>query len=232
MTPERTAQVGQYVLGLLEGVEREAFKAEMLRDAELTAAVAQLSKHLQQLDDTVTPAAPSVDLWNRIEGSLQEPQAHQKSAAMHQGRVTGRSWQPFAIAASLVLALGAGYIAGDRTGADNQPVMIAVLLNESDATPGAIVEAFADDSVRLVPLEQFTIPAGQILQVWTLPDPQTGPVSLGTFADPASIRLTSPDLPEPQTGQLYEITLEPAPGSPTGRPTGPIVVKGFAKAPV
>jgi anti-sigma-K factor RskA len=232
MTPERTAQVGQYVLGLLEGVEREAFKAEMLRDAELTAAVAQLSKHLQQLDDTVTPAAPSVDLWNRIQESLQEPQAHRKRAAMHQGRVTGRSWQPFAIAASLVLALGAGYIAGDRTGADNQPVMIAVLLNESDATPGAIVEAFADDSVRLVPLEQFTIPAGQILQVWTLPDPQTGPVSLGTFADPASIRLTSPDLPEPQTGQLYEITLEPAPGSPTGRPTGPIVVKGFAKAPV
>jgi anti-sigma-K factor RskA len=231
MTPERKEQVGQYVLGLLEGAEREAFEAEVLRDAELTAAVTQLSKHLQQLDDTVTPAAPSADLWNRIEGSLQPAPAQQESATVHRGRFTRRSWQPFAIAASLVLALGAGYVAGDRTGADNQPVVIAVLLNESDATPGAIVEAFADDSVRLVPLEQFNIPAGQILQVWTLPDPQTGPVSLGTFADPTSIRLTGPDLPEPKTGQLYEITLEPSPGSPTGRPTGPIVVKGFAKAP-
>jgi anti-sigma-K factor RskA len=110
--------------------------------------------------------------------------------------------------------------------------MIAVLLNESDATPGAIVEAFADDSVRLVPLEQFDVPSGQVLQVWTLPDPQTGPVSLGTFADPASIRLSGPDLPAPNAGQLYEITLEPSPGSPTGRPTGPVLVKGYAKAPV
>lgn len=33
-------------------------------------------------------------------------------------------------------------------------------------------------------------------------------------------------------GQLYEITLEPSGGSPTGRPTGPIQVKGFAKSPL
>lgn len=231
MTPERTEQVGQYVLGLLEGAERQAFETETSGDAELTAAVTRLSVHLQQLDDTVTPIAPSADLWSRIEGALQQQPRHQKSATMHRARFHTRSWQPYAIAASLVLALSAGYIAGDLRIADNQPIMIAVLLNESDATPGAIVEAFADDSVRLVPLEQFDVPAGQILQVWTLPDPQTGPVSLGTFDDPASIRLIGPDLPEPRTGQLYEITLEPSPGSPTGRPTGPIVVKGFAKAP-
>lgn len=232
MSPEQTEQVGQYVLGLLEGAEREVFEAEMVRDAELTGAVKQLRVHLQELDDTVTPAAPSADLWNRIEGALQQTPAPQKSATVHSGPFTGRSWQPFAIAASLVLAVGAGYVASDLEGAGNQPLMIAVLLNESDATPGAIVEAFADDSVRLVPLEQFNIPAGQILQVWTLSNPQTGPVSLGTFNDPTRLRLIGPDLPEPHTGQLYEITLEPSPGSPTGRPTGPIVVKGFAKAPV
>jgi anti-sigma-K factor RskA len=234
MTPERAEQVGQYVLGLLDGAEREAFEAEMSRDAELRVAVNRLSEHLQQLDDTATPVAPNADLWDRIEGALehQRPPAHEKSATVHPWRLKKRSWQPFAIAASLVLAVGAGYVAGDLRSAGNQPVVIAVLLNESDAAPGAIVEAFADDSVRLVPLEEFDVPAGRILQVWTLPDPDTGPVSLGTFDDPTSIRLTGPDLPEPQTGQLYEITLEPSPGSPTGRPTGPIVVKGYAKAPV
>jgi anti-sigma-K factor RskA len=136
-----------------------------------------------------------------------------------------------AMAASVVVALGVGYLAGSFGTGARRPVMIAVLLNPADATPGAIVEAFADDSVRLVPLDRFEIPAGNILQVWTLPDPATGPVSLGTFSDPSAIRLSGPDLPSPQTGQLYEITLEPAPGSPTGRPTGPILVKGFAKAP-
>ena len=47
------------------------------------------------------------------------------------------------------------------------------------------------------------------------------------FAEDAGARL-----PEPKAGQLYEITLEPAPGSPTGRPTGPILVTGFARYPL
>mgnify|MGYP000150023191 CR=1 FL=1 len=107
-----------------------------------------------------------------------------------------------------------------------------MLLDTGNAGPGAIVEAFADDTIRLVPLESFAVPAGKILQVWTLPDAQTGPVSLGTLADQGSVTLSGPDLPVPASGQLYEITLEPAPGSPTGRPTGPVLVKGFAKAPL
>lgn len=86
--------------------------------------------------------------------------------------------------------------------------------------------------MRLVPLEDFEVPEGRVLQVWTLPDAETGPVSLGTLEGAADVRLAGPNLPLPADGQLYEITLEPAPGSPTGRPTGPILVKGFAKPPV
>ena len=232
MTPERTEQIGLYALGLLEGAEREAFEAEMSRDRELRSAIDRLSAHLQQLDNTASPVVPSSDLWSRIEGSLERPADEEKKATGSAQRFLERSWRPYAMAASLILALGAGYLAGNHGKTDDAPLMIAVLLNEGDATPGAIVEAFADDSVRLVPLEQFEIPAGQILQVWTLPDPQRGPVSLGTFDDPQSIRMTGPDLPVPHAGQLYEITLEPSPGSPTGRPTGPILVKGYAKEPV
>jgi hypothetical protein len=39
-----------------------------------------------------------------------------------------------------------------------------------------------------------------------------------------SLRLEG--LPAPGPNQLFEITLEPATGSPTGRPTGPILMKG------
>ena len=41
--------------------------------------------------------------------------------------------------------------------------------------------------------------------------------------------LRAPPLPEAQDTQLYEITLKQAGGFPTGRPTGPILGKGFAK---
>ncbi|WP_407815360.1 anti-sigma factor domain-containing protein, partial [Staphylococcus aureus] len=46
-----------------------------------------------------------------------------------------------------------------------------------------------------------------------------------------SARLDGPALPTPRDNQLYEITLEQAGGSPTGRPTGPILAKGLAKFP-
>jgi anti-sigma-K factor RskA len=59
-----------------------------------------------------------------------------------------------------------------------QPQLIVVLL-DAQAQPGAIVEAYARQRVRVVPLERFDIPEGKVLQVWTLPGPATGPVSLG-----------------------------------------------------
>jgi anti-sigma-K factor RskA len=34
------------------------------------------------------------------------------------------------------------------------------------------------------------------------------------------------NLSAPSIGQLFEITLEPSSGSPTGRPTGPVLFKG------
>jgi anti-sigma-K factor RskA len=39
-------------------------------------------------------------------------------------------------------------------------------------------------------------------------------------------------LPAPHPQQLYEITVEPAGGSPTNLPTGPIPGKGLAQEPV
>jgi anti-sigma-K factor RskA len=70
------------------------------------------------------------------------------------------------------------------------------------------------------------------MQVWTLYDQEVGPVSLGTIGrDAAEVTLQGPRLPRPKPDQLYEITLEPSPGSPTGKPTGPILVKGFARQP-
>ncbi|MGL4241116.1 MAG: anti-sigma factor, partial [Beijerinckiaceae bacterium] len=35
-------------------------------------------------------------------------------------------------------------------------------------------------------------------------------------------------LRRPDAGHLFEITVEPPGGSPTGRPTGPILMKGLA----
>jgi anti-sigma-K factor RskA len=231
MNQDQMARAGRYVLGLLEGAELAAFEAELARDAKLRAAVDRLQNSFSALDDTARPETASAELWSAIERRLDEPVSGNVTPLPLPPRRTPIS-QWMSMAAGVMVALGVGYFAGNLGSRQPQPLVVAVLVNQTDAAPGAIVEAFADDSVRLVPLEDFVVADDQVLQVWTLPDPATGPVSLGTFTDPHTIWLTGPQLPTPKVGQLYEITLEPAPGSPTGKPTGPILVKGFAKTPV
>lgn len=231
MTQAELERVGDYVLGLLEGPDAEAFERQLAQSPELTAAVVKFRRHLHALDDTATPLPPNPELWARIEAKLGETQTVAPSTQLAPA-ANDNGWMQWAgLAASVVVALGVGYLVG-TTSAQREPVMVAVLLSEDAMQPGAIVEAFADDSVRLMSLDRFEVPEGRVLEVWTLPDPATGPVSLGTFSNPQTINLAGPDLPPPMSGQLYEITLEPAGGSPTGRPTGPILVKGFAKAPL
>jgi len=230
---DKLALAGDYVLGLLDERARAEFLVLSESDAELKAMAAQLAGRMAALDATAAPAAYSADLWSRIEQKIDGPAEPNRTIRTMTARPPVRrlpAWLP--LAASVVIALGAGYFGGLMSRGDSKPVVIAILLNEADASPAMIIEAFADDSVRLVPLENFAAPDGQVLQVWTLPDADTGPVSLGTLTQTQDLRLDGPNLPLPHDGQLYEITLEPAPGSPTGRPTGPILVKGFAKPPV
>jgi anti-sigma-K factor RskA len=125
-----------------------------------------------------------------------------------------------------VLAVAVGLLAGRAT---PQPVIVAVLQTDQ-ALPGAIVEAFGDGSIVVVPLRDIVVPPGKALEVWTLFDKQRGPVSLGLFNRAERVRFQTAGLPA-REDQLYEITLEPETGSPIGRPTGPILMKGLASAP-
>lgn len=230
---EKLERAGDYVLGLMEGAEREAFEVDLQRDPELAGMVARLQSQLGALDDTAKGASDPA-LWHRIEARIATLPQQGTIGVPPAANENRKGWTARAsVAASVVGALAIGFFAGTalppRPAA---PVVIAVLLDPNDASPGAIIEAFSDDSVRLVPLEDFEVPAGQVLEVWTLPDADTGPVSLGTLDMATDTRLAGPELPLPGDGQLYEITLEPAPRSPTGRPTGPILAKGFAKPPV
>ena len=49
-----------------------------------------------------------------------------------------------------------------------KPVYVAVLVNDATKEAGAIVNAFSDGRVELIPLRPIDVPAGRTLQIWTL----------------------------------------------------------------
>ncbi|PZQ17770.1 MAG: hypothetical protein DI565_03245 [Ancylobacter novellus] len=231
------ALAGEYALGLLDPGAAADVERRAGRDPALAAAIAEWRGRLIELDDSAAPSAPSEAVWERIEAGLDaRPSPAARGAAEPKPSLLSRLWGDVAAlrgaalagaAASVVLAVAAGLAYRD---AQRQPQVIAVLLTADDR-PGAIVEVFADGSSYVAPLSDVAVPEGRIMQVWTLPDRETGPVSLGLLKDDGAARLTPVSLPAPKPRQLYEITLEPAGGSPTGRPTGPILFKGFAEPP-
>jgi anti-sigma-K factor RskA len=237
MSPEHEQLAAEYVIGLLDGDERRIAERLSKYDADFQAAVAQWQDRLAELDATAAPVLLEGELWSRIEAGLDRspaplriedptpvviPGPHAAFAALWRSL---RFWRITGIASafvSLVLALSVGLLAAHAT---RQPVLIAVLLTEQNR-PAAVVNAFANGNAELIPLEAIPVPPGRALEIWTLWDRARGPVSIGLIGQARTVRLNVSNLPQTGPNQLFEITLEPATGSPTGRPTGPVLMKG------
>ena len=225
-----------YVLGLMDDTDRAAFETAMEGDAALQRAVGLARDRFVELDLAGEPSSLSPDLWARIEGQLQSPEERSGRAAeppvppANDNAISalGR-WRRMALlatAASVLLIAGLAYTLTNRP----DPQVIAILMNDA-GQPVVMIEDFGNDAARVTPLVDVDVPADRSLQVWTLPSKDLGPVSLGVLDSWRTVMVEGPGLPGPQETQLYEITIEPLGGSPTGRPTGPILGKGFAKVP-
>jgi anti-sigma-K factor RskA len=104
------------------------------------------------------------------------------------------------------------------------------VLEGGDGQVVALVEDFGRGRVEVTPLAEVAVARTESLQVWTKWSEEVGPVSVGLLDGFARAAFDG-DLPAPVAGQLYEITREPRGGSPTGRPTGPVLALGLAAAP-
>ncbi len=235
--PDLDRLAGEYVLGLAEGAD--ASRADRLHDEDegFRAAVAAWRRRLSEFDDLVEPAALPGDLWRRIEAGLDEaPVAAPASVATPRPLVADRAnaftalwrslafWRAAGLAgafAALLLAIGLPMLLPGP----EKPVFVAVLLSDGNQ-PAAVVNAFANGQAELIPLQAINVPQGRALEVWTIADPAQGPVSIGLVERARTIRLNLATLPRPGANQLFEISLEPERGSPTGKPTGPVLMKG------
>jgi len=223
---EDQALAGEYALGLLEGEEHAAAERRVAADAGFAHEVEYWRARFAAFDDATAPQPASDELWRKIEAGV-PARADARDA---RAGVMARWWNSLpalratafgSAIAVLLLAVGLGFAV---RAARQQPVMVAVLLDGNRA--GAIVHAFADGRTVLLPLTSINVPEGKALEVWTLPSRERGPVSVGLMNQARTLTLSLKDLPTPRPDQLFEITLEPATGSPTGRPTGPGLFKG------
>jgi anti-sigma-K factor RskA len=218
------ALAGEYVLGTLSP-EQHAEVTERLRtDAALRSAVDAWEVRLLDLTALAPPVTPTARLWGRIQRSLDElapaPTHRQPSRWQRLGLWQGLS------AAGLAASLMLGFVLLTAPAPTTQ--YLVVLVAPSSQTPGWVVQASDNRTIELLPLGQDPVPEGMALQFWTKGEQWQAPVSLGLVKPGAANRVPLQSLPPLEPNQLFELTLEKAGGSPTGRPTGPIKFIGRA----
>jgi anti-sigma-K factor RskA len=235
MTPERddSPLAAEYVMGLLDAEARADAERRIASDTDFARQVEAWRARFSQLDYTAEEVVPAGDLWQRIEGSLsrEAPVAQVPAVGM-----VGRFWRSPAalriatlgssLVAVLLAVVAVATLQHAQEVAARKPVYVAILIDDATRQAGAVVNAFADGRVEMIPLVDMNVPDGRALQVWTLWNREIGPRSVGLLSRAKATQLDLEKLPSTGADQLFEITLEPAGGSPTGRPTGPILYKG------
>jgi anti-sigma-K factor RskA len=228
----------EYALGTLEGADRERAEALEASADDFRTEVGRWRGHLLALDDTAFPQQPGPELWQRIHAGLGVQSAPVKTvsnagaslsrAALLSSLAFWRGLSLAGVAASILL----GAFLWTGAGRDAAlPSHVAVLVTP-DGRAAAIINAFADGTAELVPLEQISAPQGRTIEVWTQQAGMSGPVSIGRLDTARRMRFDLKSLGRPGLRDFFALTFEQSGGSPTGAPTGAILMKGVAAAPM
>ena len=213
----------EYVLGTLAGPARRRLETLLPAHPVLREAVAGWQARLQPLVEHTPPVQPNKAVWTALQSRLF---ADVRNAAPQ------RWWQQLGLWQSLSgLALagvvGLGVLLNNP--APLAPPIIVVLAANADAGAGAVPASFvlslnADGrSGVLKPVAAPTLQASQAFELWAVP-PSGAPRSLGLVSASQGATLRRADLLKGTAA--FAVSLEPAGGSPTGAPTGPIVSVG------
>jgi anti-sigma-K factor RskA len=172
---------------------------------------------LAPLAGLVAPVPPPEGLLPRILGRIGEDD---KAGALALERKRAARWRGAALAMGLAAAAAIAVAIVLPREAGPGPELVSIATGDAGA-PALVVSLDPETGaaiVRPVALEQ---PADGDYELWHIPV-GGAPVSLG-LVDPASAMQVALNA---APGDLVAVSLEPAGGSPTGQPTGPVLYSG------
>lgn len=212
---------GEYLVGTLRGAARRRFERALREEPLFARRLDHWQNNFMPRYARMIEARPSSQVWSRLERSL--------GLSRYRAPWFRRAgfWRGWAVAATLALVLVTGLQLVQR---EPQVVQIAQLAGKEPA--GATVTAhLSRDGKTLVLHASRPVIAGpaQSYELWLL-TPEGGVLSLAvlgtldtTFIVPEGHRSRV------RTGAQLAVSVEPSGGSPTGKPTGPVILVGPIK---
>ena len=215
------ALCGEYLLGTLRGAARRRFEA-CLRAEPLVA------QRLRHWEATIMPryserieVQPPGHVWRKLERDLE---LSRYRLPWHRRLGT---WKAFAALASVALIVVVLLAVEPRSGTAPSLVEIAQLSGKEGGT--RVSAQLSRDGRTLTLKANRPVLAGpnQSYELWLIPGQGVAPVSVGVLGSlDASLPLTPERSAQLRPGVTLAISTEPAGGSPTGQPTGVVILTG------
>jgi anti-sigma-K factor RskA len=214
----------EYALGTLPAAERAAIALRARSEAPLAAAIAAWERRLGPLAETIPPREVPPGVWSRIEASI---------ADGGDGNVVGierrlNRWRAATFAASAIAASLALFVGIRELAPPTEDKMLVAVLQKDAQSPAFLVSVDLDKRQLTIRAVAAKPEPGKSYELWLVHDELKTPRSLGLIgAQPVTVGPTlasyAPNVIEDAT---LAVSLEPAGGSPTGVPTGPVLYAG------
>lgn len=204
----------EYVLGLLSESERDEFERRLQLEPRLREEYQYWSEHFASMADSLEQVAPSPSVKSELEGKLAKETTALWWQKWRSSPVVG-----WGMAAALLIGLSVWLL----TPQSFTPDYMATLHSVENRLE---VAAFYDQDSALLQLEprQGRALPGRDLELWIIVAEQS-PVSLGVLSMDKTQKIAVPDSFVKQiVGASLAISDEPEGGSPTGLPTGAVLV--------
>lgn len=215
----RDALCAEFAVGLLRGRARRRFARMLEGDADLRRRLAGWEAMMPTERGDVPLPKPAQAVWCGIRRELGLPGRWREQL----DRIgLARVWAALATAA-LALVLGLQLLA---PGGPAAPAARLAMLTAPDGDFIAWVRVDVDKGILDVALkEALAAPAGKTYEFWFIAAAAKTPTSLGTNAALGGSAALRPDRRALLAGAgTLAISLEPNGGSPTGQPTGPVLL--------
>jgi anti-sigma-K factor RskA len=211
------ALCGEYLLGTLRGRARRRFERALRDEPAVALRLSSLARLYTPSPSPASAVTPRADGWDRLRRELDLDRYRARPWWARGG------WR-WAMAAMAVLVLAVALLSQRPS---EEPFRAIAQLAGQEA-PAVLAALSADGrTLRLTPARAAPAPPGSTYELWLLPAEGGPPVSLGTLAAlDARIAVAAPQAPRLRPGAKLAVSVEPPGGSPTGAPTGPVILVG------
>ena len=230
---------GEYVLGTLRGRARSRFQTWLRDDARLRRAVAEWEARLAPMAAGVAELAPPRRVWQAIQARIAASAGPQASGFWE----SLAFWRGWGLVATGCAAALLGALALQQPEVVEVPKIVEVPSKAMQASYVAILHATQNgqklvfvayagrhsDELWVKNVALGEAPAAHGYELWGLPAKAGEPPrSLGMLPkiDKGTIKLAAVADQSLKDFPALAISIEPASGSKTGLPTGPVVAKG------